>query len=388
MFQQLIVENRYEKYATPMPAAFLHRMLIPFGVRVLDASRHFDVAGIDVAAIALLLLGAAGLMRAIFDFRDGGQGIYMAALQIANLAFVAWMKFVYNYHLLLVALLMIPFAARAIERVRARRVIIAVVLLGWCVNLFASVLRGKEHDRAYQDLVMREAHARTAPDETFFAGVPWAIHREPAYRLWFLPELARVMVRRGFAERFHIRHVVDHAPAVVVFDYNVLFWMAAVQPELGAYFTRHYVPVWRNLWVPGMNAAIARGARFEWIVPKDGTYRLYVSARLAGHPWFHEALRAASYSGPGLERLTFSLPDASGAGVEWRVDDAPLDGGASLDLKRGQRLTVINRGGPAAVLAIPGDDRVLMRQPPQNVTIEAEHGRVTHVPRVGLRLQP
>ena len=388
-YQQLWVENQFEKFATAMPAAFIHRILIPFGIRVLDASRFFDPAGVDAGGVAILLLGGAALVRMVLAWRTADDLFVLTVLQTANLTFIASMKFIYNYHLLLVVVLMTPLVAAAIERVRRRQVIIVLLLLSASINLFASVFRGKELDRAYQDRIMREVHARTTPGARVWGGMPWALQREPAYRFWFLPELARVMVRQRLAEPFAVQRILQDPPAAVIFDHNILAWVVLVQRELVPYFTRHYVPVWRNLWMPGMNSVLNRGDEDEWIVPRDGDYRLYVSAGLAAHPWFHLPLRVVAYKGVAAGELTFELPPPSGdPDVRWLVDGESRDVGARITLRRGQRLRAINSGGLKAVFLIPSDDRVLFRQPPPTVSLEAEAARVTHVPRIGARLDP
>ncbi|HEX2060182.1 MAG TPA: hypothetical protein VHK90_05540 [Thermoanaerobaculia bacterium] len=366
LWQQVWTDNLAEKYATPVIGGFIHRLLVPFGVRIIATDRLFELAAVDVGGAAVLLFGFAGLLLA---FRRRGLWL-IALLQLTNLFFIASMKFIYNYHFALVVILMIPLIAGVFERVSGR-VVLAVLIAAVGVSIFASVFRGKELDRAYQDFIMREVHARTRPGDVVWSGVPWALHREPAYRFWFLPELARQLVRQDLAPRYR----PEVAPAAVVFDHNVLLWIGTVQRELAPFFVRHYVPVWRELWVPGMNARLRPGGTFTWIVPRDGAYRVYVSAPLAGHPWFHDPLRAASYKRADAARLTFELPEPGPGAVTFDADPSRL--------RAGQRLTAMNpSGSELAVFVLPANDRVLFRQPPPGATLEAETTRVTHVPRL------
>jgi len=230
------------------------------------------------------------------------------------------------------------------------------------VNAFASIFRGKEQDLAYQDRIMREVHARTLPGENVWSGVPWALRREPAYRFWFLPELARQLVLQGLAPRYSL----DDPPAAVVFDHYALVWLATVQRELALKLVRHYMPVWRNLWVPAMNAVVLPGQSVTWTVPRDGEYRLYVSPELARHPWFGDPLRAYKGAAPLTLRSMTGPPITISAGPR---------------LRKGQPVTVTSHGAePLGVILLSGRDGVLFRQPPPGVSLEADATRVTHVP--------
>ena len=370
--QQVWTDNRAERFATPVAGGFVHRLLVPFGVRLLATDRFFELAAVDVGGILVLVGGLAGMLLAL---RVRGDVAIIAVLQLTNVLFVASMKFIYNYHFALIVILMIPLVALVIARVPRRGAVVAVLVAAWSVNAFASIFRGKELDRAYQDLIMREVHARTAPGDRVWSGITWALRREPAYRFWFLPELARQLVRQKLAPPF----VVEHPPAAVVFDYNALLWVGTVQRELAPYFIRHYVPVWRELWMPGMNARIPPGRGFAWRVPQRGNYRVFVSAPLARHPWFRNPLALATYKKPDASRFTVELPEPGAGPV--RFDSAMV--GGVLPLEAGQRLVAVNTSSEdVAVFVLASDDRVLFRQPAGGATLEGETTRVTHVPRL------
>lgn len=366
LWQQVWRDNLAEKFATPVIGGFMHRLLVPFGVRILATDREFEWAAVDAGGIAVLLLGCAGLVLAWR--RKELRAILV--LQAANLVFIAWMKFIYNYHFALVVILAIPLVASVVERIPARGAVTALLIVAWSVNAFASVFRGKERDLAYQDLVMRQVHARTKPGENVWSGVPWALERQPAYRFWFLPELARQLVLQDLAPRYSL-----HAdpPAAVVFDHYALVWVATVQRELAPYLVRHYMPAWRNLWIPAMNALVRPGQRVEWVVPRDGTYRMFASPKLARHRWFRDPFLA--YKGEELRLESMASP--------------PLTFSAGPRLRKGQRVSVTSHAAePLGVILLPSNDAVLFRQPPEGVSLEAETTRITHLPDFGARIDP
>jgi hypothetical protein len=366
LVQQVWADNLAERYATPVIGGFIHRILVPFGVRLLATDRLFELAAVDAGGVLMLLLGFAGMLLAL---RVRGGLLQIAVLQLTNVVFISSMKFIYNYHFALVVILMIPLVAAVLERVPRREVVVALLVVAWGVNAFASIFRGKEHDLAYQDVIMREVHARTRPGDRVWSGITWALQREPAYRFWFLPELARQLVREKLAPRYE----PTDPPAAIVFDHNALLWVGTVQRELAPYFIRHYVPVWRELWLPGMNAKLAGRRGAEWRVPADGDYRVYVSEQLVQHPWFRNPLAFATYKKNDASRFTIRLPSEGTGPVQF---SAPLTG-----LRKGQKLIAFNTGDrDLAVILLPTDDRVLFRQPPPGVTLEGETTRVTHVP--------
>jgi hypothetical protein len=382
LYRNVWVDNAAQKYAAEITGAFFHRLLVPFGVRVMASDRLFELAAVDVGGIAVIVLGFAGVLRALLRRRESGALFGLAILQLVNLFFIASMKFIYNYHFLLVVVMMVPLIASLLERV-PRRPVIALIALALGVSAFASIFRGKELDRAYQDRIMREVHARTLPGERVWGGNPWALRREPAYHFWFMPELARRLVQHQEAPPF----LLDAPPAAVVFDHSALIWVVTVQREIGPYLVRHYIPVWRELWIPGMNARLGPGETFGWVVPRDGTYRLFASAALARHPWFRDPLRVASEKSEDAARFTTLLPpDGKGARI---ILSGKTVSGESVALRKGQRVAVVNTTGTdLGVVLLPSRDRVLFREPPPGVSLEAEATRVTHVPQIGAAIAP
>jgi hypothetical protein len=335
------------------------------------------------------------LLLALLRWRTPDHLVVLAVVQLTNLFFIASMKFIYNYHLLLLVVLMVPLVASLIERLAMKRtgrgLLIVLAVAAWMVNGFAALFRGKELDLAYQDLIIREVHARTNRDDTVWSGAAWAFRRDPAYRFWFLPELARVMVRQGFAEPYRLEKIVSDPPAAIVFDHNTLLWVVTVQRELGPYLVRHYLPLWRELWMPAMNVRLDSNRRnFTWIVPRSASWRVHVSSELADHVWFRDPLVIPTYKRDDASKFTVEVPEAAPSSeIHWFVDGRPVTTQGLLRLEKGQRLTAVNAGGMAvAIILTPSHDRQFFRQPPPGATLEGERTRVTHIPSIGYRIEP
>jgi hypothetical protein len=387
LLRGIIFDNRIgDQYGPEFPGVFLHRLLIPFGVRVIATDRLFEWAAVDVGGIAITLIGVIALVLALLRWRTPDERFLLALLTVANLVVIAKMRFVYNYHLQIVVLMLLPLIAWMFESVRWRTAVLALLAVSWVVSGFGAIFRGKELDLAYQDFVMRELDARTKPGEVVFGGNPWALHRESAYRFWFLPDMTGRLVLHGYAPPYEPADIVNNPPAAVVFDFYALKWLQTVQPRIAPYFFRHYIPVWRNLGVPAMSAALPPGKATTWIVPRDGTYRLFASPALAHHPWFRQPLAVASYENNDADRITLRLPPpAANPALVWWIDGRPAVFGSSVPLKKGQRVEANYRGyETVGVILLPGDDMVLFQQPPRGATLEAATTRVTHVPQLGV----
>lgn len=380
MVQQLVRDNVVgERTAPGVESMFMRRVMVPFGLNVIVFDQVFDPAIIDPAGIAIVLGGIAAVALAALRWRKPDDLLVIALLHLTNVLFIARMKYIYNYHFQTAVLLMLPLLALLFEKFRRREVVMGMLAIAWCVNAYASVLRGKEDDRAYQDVVMRETHARTKRGETVFGGIPWALQREPAYYYWFLPELARQLVLHGHGPRYTMQQILAAPPAAFVADRSSLVWFVNVQPEIARYFLRHYTPVWRSVWVPGLNASLRPGGTARWIVPRDGEYRLYVSASAARHEWFRRPMYISSFDLAGVElRLP---PPGNDPALQWTIDARPVLMPARVSLRKGQQVAVASSATkPLAVFLFSGDDPVLFRQPPADVTLEASAPRVTHWP--------
>ncbi len=366
LYQHVWVENYIgEKHAERVPLAFLHRILVPFGVRIYGGAGLFDVAGLDLSGAAIILSGLVGLVFALRRWRTPDALFFLALLQIANIAFVAGMKFVYHYHLQIVVLLMLPFVASVL---RPSRSLVAFVVAAALLHVPIVVLRGKERELRYQDQVMREADARTAPGSKVFDGVGWALRREPAWHFWFLPVLARQLVASGHAAPYTLAAWMSDPPAAVITDRNAVVWLAS-DPRLGAYVTKHYLPLLRNLWLPGMSARLDAGGRVEWVVPATGRYRLVASPQFAGLSWFVTPF--------GLHAPVQMTGGAGG--VSLMVNGVAVDPSRPIELRHGQRV-MASSSSAVGVFLIRGDETSWFQQPPRDVTIDAEGPRTWHWP--------
>ncbi len=325
---------------------FLHRLAVPFGIRPLESvGPLFSAGSIDVATIAIILLGVPALIRSL---RRRDQYFTLALLQIVNIVFIAMMKFIHHYHFEIAVLLMLPFVALQLEGIDWRATF-AIVAIASAVNVYASVFRGKEDDMRYEDFVMKEADARTTGK--VFDGVGRALRREPAYRYWFLPALQPILESTGRIEPYRATEL----PEAVIADYRVYGYLKA-HPQLAATFTSHYLPLWRNLWIPAFSS---RGTG-DWIAPVSGRYRIVRSEALANHPWFRHPLEIGVFD----------------------TNVAPLDlhgGGEIITVTRNQHIHV-DAAPNIGVMIVPMNEPVFFRQPAHGVTLDAVAPAITHVP--------
>jgi hypothetical protein len=236
-FRRVWTENYLADRLSGEPAMpLLRRLAAPFGL----VGGGFDLAAVDAGTIVIFIAGAIGLLLR----RDR-----LAVLQVANIAFVASMKFIYHYHFMIVILLALPFVARVCDLLLARdrwREIATIVTVTIAVSAFASVFRGKEDDLDYQDFVMREVHRLTPPGARVFDGVGYAIRREPAYRYWFLAQIVRTLEARGVFERYDI---AARPPDAVILSIPTRAWLAN-HGDQAEFIRRNYRPVLRELWLP------------------------------------------------------------------------------------------------------------------------------------------
>lgn len=389
-FQRVWTDNSIStglEEATPW--MFVHRFAIAFGVRLSGSGPPFQLSAIDPGGVAIIVIGAIGLVRALRGFRAPGDDFFLAFVQLANLLFIAAMKYIFNYHLEIAVLLMTPLIAIEIDRFTAsesrRRAVIALVVLAAAVNIAAAVFRGKESDTVYEDFVMREVDRRTPPGSKVFDSVGWALRRDPAYRYWFMRANVFVMEQRKLFESYTIADILRDPPGAVIADHDLRHWLYDHRP-LGEFVVRHYLPLWREIWLPGMSARVtplAPAAR--WIVLAGGTYDIYASANLASHPWYRQPLdfELPLWRGAGPP----SLADR-GARIDWFVDGTPISATAALTLRRGQRLDAISREPlPVGIMLINAKNDAAFCQPPRGTTLEASDLPRWHLPDLGALIE-
>lgn len=373
----------------PADWIFVHRFAVVFGLRLIDSAPNFQLSTVDPGGIAILVIGTIGLVRALRGFRTPGDDFFLAFLQAASLLFIAAMKFVFNYHLEIVVVMMAPFVAIEIDRFATsdarRRALIALVAFAAAVNIAAALFRGKENDTVYQDFVMREVDRRSAGSKVFDS-VGWALHREPAYRYWFLRANVFVMEEHKLFESYTIADVVRDPPAAVIADYDVRKWLAAHHRPFGEFLVTHYLPLWSEIWLPGMSARVtplAPAAR--WVVLADGAYDVYASTNLASHPWYRQPLdfERPLWRGVGPP----SVADR-GARIDWFVDGAPVSVATALTLRRGQRLDAISREPlPVGIMLINAKNDAAFCQPPPGASLEGSASPRWHVPNLGALIE-
>jgi hypothetical protein len=374
----------------PVDWMFVHRFAVAFGLRLVDSAPNFQLSAVDPGGIAILVIGGIGVVRALHrGFRAPGDDFFIAFVQVANLLFIAAMKYVFNYHLEIAVLLMAPLVAMEIDRFTTsesrRRALIALVLIAATVNIAAAVFRGKENDTVYEDFVMREVDRRTPAGSKVFDSVGWPLHRDPAYRYWFLRANVFVMEEHGKFETYGTADVLRDPPAAVIADYDVRKWLAGHR-QFGEFIVTTYLPLWREIWLPGMSARltpIAPTAR--WVVLADGTYDIYASTRLASHPWYRQPL---DFERPLWRGVGPPSPADRDAHIDWLLDGAPVPATPTLTLRRGQRLDAVSREPlPVGIMLINSRNDVAFCQPPRGTTLEASDPPRWHLPNLGALAQ-
>ncbi|HET8798376.1 MAG TPA: hypothetical protein VFO89_11850 [Thermoanaerobaculia bacterium] len=313
----------------------------------------------DVAAITLWLAAIAG---AILGWRVPVLRS-LAILFAASVGTIALMEVQYEYHFQTTYLLMLPLAAHAFERLAAtrgfwREVVAGVAAVGIVLALVPLLAPAFGNEMRYQDAVMREVDRRTRPDEKVWDGSGYALRRAPAYRYWFLATGVRMMAATGKLPAYDIAKA---PPAAILYNLRLQRWFELF-PDAARYATHHYVPLYRDLWLPGLSGVVPPGRRAAWIVPRDGRYRLIASPALPRHPWFTNPLQYASIQGSLATRYAIPLarlPRADAASITWTLDNQPISA-ETVDLKKGSRLEVRNAAEmPLGILVIPEDLTVL-----------------------------
>ena len=346
---------------------FLHRIAVPFGIRPLEASGStFSLGSFDAATVVIFIAGLAGMVAAI---RRRDDFTTLAILQVVNIIFVAIMKFIHHYHFEIVILLMLPFVALLFETLD-RRAVIAVLLIASAVNVYASVFRGKEGDMQFTNLVMKEVDRHTPPDSKVFDGVGRALRRQPAHAQWFLPALVPLLEATGRVQPYTAQQLLADPPAAVISDFRVFTYLRTHR-ELAREVTRHYMPTWRNLWLPAMSGVGSN----EWIAPVTGRFRVFASPALARHPWFREPLQLGTFES---NVPPFRVGAMESTPVAVTIDGVPA--GTDFTIRRKQRLRITADRG-VGIFVLPANQPVFFAQLPPGVSLDGSAPAVTHVPR-------
>jgi hypothetical protein len=316
------------------------------------------VRRIDILGIALWLAAIAGAAVALRRIRTPGPLQLLAVLAILSVIFIARLGVHYVYHYQTMFLLFAPLAASAIAKENAQKVALLAIGMALAFNLTRLIRPGISGPMRYEDAVMRAVHARTQPHERVLDGVGYAIHRPPAYRYWFMPSGVRMLAQRGLIEPYGRKEMMAAPPAAIVYSARMSLWFD-LHPDAGSYAMRHYIPMYRDLWVPGLSARVEPSRpRAAWIVPRDGVYRFYASETLAKHPWFRAELGTALTIGEDAPLYIVplrELPPADLRRASVTVDNIPLRS-TVVRFRRGQIVRLQSAwSAPVGVLFAPAD---------------------------------
>lgn len=317
---------------------------------------------LDPAAIALWCAGLAGVVFTLRQFRRPALSEVLALLFVASLLAVAAMEVQYEYHFQTSYLLMVPLAAIALGRLPSRLQWIApaAAVVALFVNLLPLLSTPWGAPMAYQDAVMREADRRTQPGDRIFEGTGYALRRTPAYRYWFLPTGLRFLAESGEVPPYDMK---ANPPAAIIYNLRLQRWFE-IFPQTAAYAVTHYVPLYRDLWVPGMTMTLEPGASAVWSAPAGGSFTLWPSETLLRHPWVTSPLEYASIQGTRAAQYAIPLRQLPPArAVEWSVDGIPVRG-LNVRLRKGSRVTIQSREPRRiGLLLVPSDIATLAIAP-------------------------
>ena len=309
----------------------------------------------DLAAILFWVAAVTGLILIARTIRTPRPVHLCAVLAIVTLLVTAVTGVQYPYHFLITYVLLLPVVAVAAQYVPRRWSLLLVAVV-----MVVNVSRISFEAMRYQDRIMRLTDARTTPGDRVWDGCGYALRRDPAYRYWFLPAGVRLMAERRLIAPYDLQQFLADPPAAIVYNERIRHWLGAF-PHLGAYVVRHYLPLERNLWIPGLTALVDSRSRYAgWLVPRSGRYEVHASVLLAKHPWITHPLRYASMHGSDLAIPLTRLPRVP---VEVRVDGVAVAPGI-LDLKQGSRLELRYGGDAAAgVLVVPAGTKTVCAAP-------------------------
>lgn len=316
---------------------------------------------LDPAAIALWCAAIGGCVLAWREIRRPGEPQILAIVFIASVLTIAAMEVQYEYHFQGTYLLMVPLAAVALARLeRWQWVALAVAAVAMVINLLPLASPSFGTQMRYQDFVMQEVDRRTSPGDAVFDGTGYALRRKPAYRYWFLPVGVRLLAAEGKVEPYDIE---KSPPAAVIYNLRMQRWFE-IHPRTAAYAVRHYVPLTRNLWVPGMTAVAVPGKPVTWIAPAAGRYTLWASEPLVRHPWLTKPLDYAKVQGPQATRYAIPLDHLPPARVAWSVDGSGAIPHQTISLRKGARVILFSREDrPIGVLLVPAGIKTLATGP-------------------------
>jgi hypothetical protein len=341
-----------------------------------------SVLALDLAGIALSLLGLVGAARALVRLREGRPEALVAVVQLTGILFVMRMKAIYDYHFqvsLALAPLLVPAGLGRRALARARPLLLAVALSGLALGAANLALRNLGPALAHQELVMSEVERLVPPGAAVWDGVGFALKRRaPRSDLWFLPTLVRVLARSGRFEPIGVEELSRDPPGAILFTTRMRFWFKD-WPAVGQWVVRHYAPHRQHLWLPTPNALLAPGAgAIAWTGAPPGKYRIVASEALAAHPWFRSPFGVGLLDAPGKERLEFGVVDhearpAALAAFAWSVGGrAVASEGNVLALEASESIELRWSGAPRALglFLVPVSTERLFRMAPAGANLD------------------
>lgn len=333
----------------------------------------------DVSAIALWASGIVATVMLLRNVRRPGLEHVVALLFIASVISVAALGVHYPYHFQTTYLLLAMMAALLLERLfrderrapLARAVALAIAAGALLLDLVFIARPSSHATMRYQNVVMNEVHRRTIPRDVVWDGVGYALHRQPAYRYWFLPAGVRLMAEKRLIEPYDLPQLRANPPAAIVYNYRIHLWLRAF-PRLQRYVVHHYLPLYRNLWIPGMSGVAGPGARLRWRAVAEGEYTLWASELLSRHPWLANPLGYGLIDGEDAAAMEIPLgrlPLVDDTVLQWSVDGRPLPRGVRrVHLKKGSVLELVSVSPRSAgVLVVPRDVTTLCRAPGERI---------------------
>jgi len=345
LFRQNSWFNHY-LHTQPPVTTFRSALLAPF-------------TGLDPVGMILLLAAAWSFANLARRPARPGLGTLLALVQALQLLSIAQLGIHYPYHFQGVFLMGAWQAAILAMRWPAGR---TPILRGAFLGLAAfAVLHlwqaSTREDLRAQGRVMADLSRWTRPEERVLDAVGFALDREPAYPLWFMPSLGRALMREGRVAPYRAEGFLAHPPAAIVMTDRMLHWLVE-WPELQPLIGRLYVPADPFLLLPGMSARLdATYPAAQWQVPRTGTYQVVASGILANHPWLHKPFdyflaQGATHASLRVDPAQAPPPPP----LAWTLDGHPLAPSGTLSLTQGAHLRVQSASGtPVGVFLLPVD---------------------------------
>ncbi len=239
-----------------------------------------------------------------------------------------------------------------------------IVVLAAVLDLWFLVHASRER-LSVQDGLMQNVDAATLPGDQVWDATGFALRREPAYRYWFLPLGVRLLVASGEIPPYTPAQMAASPPAAVIVDVR-MFSVFREWPSTRRAVVQHYVPRWRNVWLPGASGVIAPRAVAAIDIWRSGDYRLEAGAALLRHPWFHDPVACAAATGPAAVTLMIDVSaPAVQSGIDAQRSGVRLDPRTPWRLRGGDRVYIRNSSAdPVGFFLAPASAKRLFEPPP------------------------